>query len=43
VKFTFEVDYAVVNPDDIGQRWTLRLQIIPVLPSLVKRPLITEM
>ena len=41
VKLTFEVDYAVVHPDDIGQRWNLRLQIIPVLPSLVKRELLT--
>jgi hypothetical protein len=41
VKFTFEVDYAVVHPDDIGQRWNFRLQIIPVLPALVKRELLT--
>lgn len=42
VKFTFEVDYAVVHPDDVGQRWNLRLQIIPVLPALVKRKLLPE-
>ncbi len=40
VKLTFEVDYAVVHPDDIGQRWNLRIQVIPVLPALVKRQLI---
>jgi hypothetical protein len=42
VKFTFELDYAVVHPDDIGQRWNLRLQMIPVLPSLVKGPLLGD-
>ena len=40
VKLTFEVDYAVVHPDDVGQRWSFRLQMIPVLPSLVKEPLL---
>jgi hypothetical protein len=40
VKFTFEVDYAVVHPDDIGQGWSMRLQMIPVLPNLVKGPLL---
>jgi len=40
VKFTLEFDYSVVKPDDFSQRWLIRFQMIPVLPSLVKDPLI---
>jgi hypothetical protein len=40
VKFQAEVQYAVVHPDDIGQRWNLRFVMTPVLPSLVKKPLL---
>ena len=36
VKFTLEVDYALVKPEDYGQRWTIRFQMIPVIPALVK-------
>jgi hypothetical protein len=36
VKFTLEVDYALIKPEDYGQRWTIRFQMIPVLPALVK-------
>ena len=36
VKFTLEGDYMVVNPDDFGQRYGVRFQIIPVLPALFK-------
>jgi hypothetical protein len=36
VKFTAEVDYMVVHPDDFGQHWGIRFQIIPVLPALFK-------
>jgi hypothetical protein len=36
VKFTLEGDYMVVNPDDFGQRYGIRFQIIPVLPALFK-------
>ena len=36
VKFTAEVDYMVVHPDDFGQHWGVRFQIIPVLPALFK-------
>jgi hypothetical protein len=39
VKVVGELDYAVVRPEDIGQRWLLRLVVTPVLPELVKRPL----
>jgi hypothetical protein len=36
VKLTLEGDYMVVNPDDFGQRYGVRFQIIPVLPALFK-------
>jgi hypothetical protein len=36
VKLTLEVDYALVKPEDYGQRWTIRFQLIPVIPALVK-------
>jgi len=39
VKFELELDYSVVKPDDFSQRWLVRLQVIPVLPSLIKDPL----
>ena len=39
VKFTLELDYSVVKPDDFSQRWLVRLQVIPVLPALIKDPL----
>jgi hypothetical protein len=42
VKLTAEVDYAVVHPDDIGQSWSFRIQMIPVMPNLVKKPLLGE-
>jgi hypothetical protein len=34
VKFTVEADSMVVHPDDFGQHWGVRFQIIPVLPVL---------
>jgi hypothetical protein len=36
VKFTFEVDYMAIHPDDFGQHWGVRFQMIPVLPALFK-------
>jgi hypothetical protein len=39
LKLTLEVDYALVKPEDYGQRWTIRFQMIPVIPALVKDPL----
>ena len=39
VKFTAEVDYMVVRPDDFGQHWSARFQMIPVLPALIKNTL----
>ena len=36
VKFTAEVDYMAIHPDDFGQHWGVRFQMIPVLPELFK-------
>jgi hypothetical protein len=36
VNFTAEVDCMVVHPEDFGQHWGVRFQIIPVLPALFK-------
>lgn len=36
VKFTAEVDYMAVHPDEFGQHWVFRFQMIPVLPALFK-------
>lgn len=35
VKFTLEGQYMPAHPDAFGQRWNIRLQIIPVIPSLL--------
>lgn len=40
VKFQFGVEYSVVSQDDFGQRAQIKLNIIPVIPSLVKNPLL---
>ena len=39
LKLTLEIDYALVKPEDYGQRWTIRFQMIPLIPALVKDPL----
>jgi len=39
VKFQFGVQKSVVRQDDFGQDWQIKLNIIPVLPALVKNPL----
>jgi hypothetical protein len=39
VKFQFGVQKSVVREDDFGQDWQIKLNIIPVLPALVKEPL----
>jgi hypothetical protein len=39
VKFTVEADYMVVHPDNFGQQWDIRFQLIPVLPALFKKTL----
>jgi hypothetical protein len=40
VKFQFALEYSVVSPDDFGQRFQAKLNVIPILPSLVKKPLL---
>ena len=39
VKFQFGVQKSVVREDDFGQDWQIKLNIIPVIPALVKNPL----
>ena len=39
VKFQFAVEYSVVSQDDFGKRALIKLNIIPVIPSLLKEPL----
>jgi hypothetical protein len=39
VKFQFGIQKSVVRQDDFGQDWQIKLNIIPVLPALVKEPL----
>ncbi len=39
VKFQFGAEYSVVSQDDFGKRALLRLIMIPVIPSLIKKPI----
>ena len=39
VKFQFAVEYSVVSQDDFGKRALIKLNIIPVIQSLMKEPL----
>ena len=39
VKLQLGVEYSVINQDDFGQVAQIKLNIIPVIPSLVKNPL----
>jgi len=40
VKFQLGVEYSVVSQDDFGQRAQIKLNVIPVIPALVHRPLL---
>jgi hypothetical protein len=40
VKFQFGVEYSVVSQDAFGQRVLIKLNIIPVIQSLIKDPLL---
>jgi hypothetical protein len=40
VKIQFGVEYSVVSQDAFGQRAQFKLNIIPVIPSLIKKPLL---
>jgi hypothetical protein len=35
----FEASYAVVHPDNFGQRWIFRLTLKPVIPGLIQSPI----
>ena len=39
VKFQLSAEKSVVRQDDFGKDWNVRLNIIPVIPALVKDPL----
>jgi hypothetical protein len=39
VKFQLGLDYSVVSQDDFGQKWQVKLNIIPVIPALLKNPI----
>ena len=39
VKFQFGMEYSVVSQDDFGQRFQIKLNIIPVISALIQKPL----
>jgi hypothetical protein len=39
VKFQLGVEYSIVSPDDFGQEAVIKLDVIPVIPSLVVQPI----
>ena len=39
IKFEFGGEYSVVHEEDYGQHWQIKLDIIPVIPALIKKPL----
>jgi hypothetical protein len=40
VNFRLAAYYSVVHQDLFGQRWQVTLNVIPVIPSLIKRPIL---
>jgi hypothetical protein len=38
-KFELGIEYSVVSQDDFGQRAMIRLDVIPVIPPLIREPL----
>lgn len=42
VKFQLGAEYFVVNQDDYGSRFQVKLNIIPVIPALIKTPVLGE-
>jgi hypothetical protein len=36
VKIRFEVQYSIIKPDDYGEEWNFRVQIVPVIPNPFK-------
>jgi hypothetical protein len=39
MKIQVGLDYSVVHQRDFGEQWKVKLQITPVIPGLVKKPL----
>jgi hypothetical protein len=39
VKFQLGIEKSIVRQDDYGQDWQVKLNIIPVIPSLFPNPL----
>lgn len=39
MKFQFGLEYSVASQDDFGKRLLIKLNVIPVIESLVKDPL----
>jgi len=40
IKFQLGAEYSVVSQDDFGQRAQIKLNVIPVIPALVRKPLL---
>jgi hypothetical protein len=38
-KFELGFEYSVVSQDALGQRAVVKLSVIPVIPSLIRKPL----
>lgn len=39
MNFKLGVEYSAIRPDDFGQQAALRLQITPIIPGLIQKPL----
>ncbi len=39
VRFELGAEYSVVNEDDFGQRMLFKLNVIPLIPRPIKKPL----
>ena len=39
VNIKLGVEYSVVSPDDFGQQAAIRLQVTPIIPSLISKSL----
>jgi hypothetical protein len=40
IKIQLGADYSMVPQDDFGHRWKFKLLISPVIPSIIKKPLL---
>jgi hypothetical protein len=38
IKFQLGGEYSVVNEDLYGKRWLIKLNVIPVIPDLIRKP-----